>query len=236
MISVAVVDDEYRERENLRRFFELAQKKIQEPITAELFSSGEQFLSMSGNRFDLICLDIDMSGKNGIETAREIRRNDPEVIIIFITNLAQMAIRGYEVRAFDFILKPVNYNAFYMKIRSAISIIRAKKEKYLVVPTAEGMERFSTGELIYAEVNGHYLYFHTIRGVFKQKGSMREVEEKLNGMSFKRCNNCYLVNLKYVDGVRKDDLLIAGEVLKISRPRKKEFLQALGTYMGGDVV
>ena len=65
---------------------------------------------------------------------------------------------------------------------------------------------------------------------------MREVEEKLNGMSFKRCNNCYLVNLKYVDGVRKDDLLIAGEVLKISRPRKKEFLQALGTYMGGDVV
>ena len=157
MISVAVVDDEYRERENLRRFFELAQKKIQEPITAELFSSGEQFLSVSGKLFDLICLDIDMTGKNGIEIAREIRRTDQEVIIIFITNLAQMAIRGYEVRAFDFILKPVNYNAFYMKIRSAISIIRAKKEKYLVVPTAEGMERFSTGELIYAEVNGHYL-------------------------------------------------------------------------------
>ena len=128
MISVAVVDDEYTERENLRRFFELAQKKIQEPITAELFSSGEQFLSMSGNRFDLICLDIDMSGRNGIETAREIRRNDPEVIIIFITNLAQMAIRGYEVRAFDFILKPVNYNAFYMKIRSAISSSAQRKK------------------------------------------------------------------------------------------------------------
>ena len=211
MISVAIVDEEYKERENLRGFFALAQKKIQEPITAELFSSGEQFLSVSGKRFDLICLDIDMTGKNGIEIAREIRRTEQEVIIIFITNLAQMAIRGYEVRAFDFILKPVNYNAFYMKIRSVVSIIRAKKEKFLVVPTAEGMERFSTGELIYAEVNGHYLYFHTTRGVFKQKGSLREVEEKLNGMSFKRCNNCYLINLKYVTCISDNKLFLTTE-------------------------
>ncbi len=236
MITVAIVDDEQKERENLRRFFELVQKKMQEPITAELFSSGEQFLCMSEKRYDLICLDIDMSGRNGIETAREIRSADPDVIIIFITNLAQMAIRGYEVRAFDFILKPVNYNAFYMKIRNAMSIIRSQKEKYLVVPTSDGVERISTADLIYAEVNGHYLYFHTTRGVFRQKGSMKEVEEKLDGMSFKRCNNCYLVNLKFVDGVRKDDLLIAGEVLKISRPRKKEFLQALAGYMGGNML
>lgn len=82
-------------------------------------------------------------------------------------------------------------------------------------------------------MSGHYLYYHTPEGVFTQKASMKEAEDKLTALSFKRCNNCYLINLKYVDCVNKDEIQIAGEWLKISRPRKKEFLQALANYMGG---
>lgn len=96
-----------------------------------------------------------------------------------------------------------------------------------------GVVRFSTNELYYAEVDGHYIYYYTKDGSYKQKQSMKELEDLLAGLSFKRCNNCYLVNLKYVDAVDRDDVKVGGEWLKISRPRKKEFLQALANYMGG---
>lgn len=192
-----------------------------------------EFLSSKDRQYDLVCLDIDMEGRDGIETAKEIRKQDEEIQIIFVTNLAHMAIRGYEVRALDFILKPVNFYSFSMKIQNAISMIQNKKSKTIVISTMNGVVRFSTNELYYAEVDGHYIYYHTKDGSYKQKQSMKELEDLLAGLSFKRCNNCYLVNLKYVDAVDRDDVKVGGEWLKISRPRKKEFLQALANYMGG---
>ena len=199
----------------------------------DAFASGEEFLSSKDRQYDLVCLDIDMEGRDGIETAKEIRKQDEEIQIIFVTNLAHMAIRGYEVRALDFILKPVNFYSFSMKIQNAISMIQNKKSKTIVISTMNGVVRFSTNELYYAEVDGHYIYYHTKDGFYKQKQSMKELEDLLAGLSFKRCNNCYLVNLKYVDAVDRDDVKVGGEWLKISRPRKKEFLQALANYMGG---
>lgn len=233
MITIAVVDDEKEERERLGLFFQKMAQKLHEEMNVVVFSSGEEFLQDQTTRFDLICLDIDMDGRDGIETAKEIRKNDEEVIIIFVTNLAQMAIRGYEVRALDFILKPVNFYSFSMKIQNAVSMIQNKKSRNLVVSTANGIVKFSSNDLYYAEVDGHYIFFHTTEAVYRQKISMKELEEQLSGFSFKRCNNCYLVNLKYVDAVDHEDVKIHGEWLKISRPRKKEFLQALANYMGG---
>lgn len=144
-----------------------------------------------------------------------------------------MAIRGYEVQALDFILKPVNYYSFEMKVRNAFDIISSRKNCNIIINTAGNIVKISTNDLYYVEVAGHYLYYHTKDGVHKQKVSLKELEDRLKGLSFRRCNNCYLVNLKYVDCVNKDDLRINGEWLKISRPRKKEFLQALANYMGG---
>lgn len=233
MIRIAIVDDEQQERNKLLRFFEQLQTKVHEEIEVQLFVSGEQFLFEDDRNFDLICLDIDMNGRDGIETAREIRKKDTEVIIMFITNMAQMAIRGYEVQALDFILKPVNYYSFEMKIRNAFDIISNRKSRNIIINSAGNVVKISTNDLYYVEVDGHYLYYHTKDGIHKQKISLKELEDRLEGLSFQRCNNCYLVNLKYVDCVNKDELRINGEWLKISRPRKKEFLQTLANYMGG---
>lgn len=233
MIKVAIVDDEKRERDELEAYYRRFQKETQEEIKTVCFSSGEEILQIYDSTFDIICLDIDMQGKDGINTAKEIRSQDDQVIIIFITNMAQMAIKGYEVHALDFVLKPVNYFSFAMKMQTAVSIAKNRKSRNIVISTLSGMQKISTNDLLYAEIDGHYLYYHTTQGDFRQKASLSELEEKLQGLSFKRCNNCYLINLKHVDGVEKDDLKIAGKRLKISRPRKKEFLQALANYMGG---
>lgn len=233
MIVIEIADDEQKDRELLKSYFEQLQKEINEEFKIRVYESGDALLADQDVEADIICLDIEMKGKNGLKTAAEIRKRDANVIIIFITNMAQLAIKGYEVQALDFVVKPINYSAFALKMKNAMNIILNRKSRNIVLNTVNGMQKISTNDLFYAEVNGHYLYYHTRQGVFKQKTSMKDLEEKLSGLSFKRCNNCYLINLKYVDCVNKDDLQINGEWLKISRPRKKEFLQSLANYMGG---
>lgn len=233
MIKVGIVDDEQKERDTLREFFHRLQKENHEEIVVQEYSDGESLMEQYDFSCDLICLDIELGGKSGIDTAKEIRKIDENVILIFITNMAQLAIRGYEVQALDFIVNPISYYPFSIKMRSVINLVNSRKNMNIVLTIPGGIQKISTDQLYYTEVNGHYLYYHTSNGIFKQKASMKELEDKLEGLSFKRCNNCYLINLKYVDSVNKDDVQIAGEWLKISRSRKREFLQALANYMGG---
>jgi len=232
-MKIAVVDDDPNELNTLKEYFKHLHMEIRDEMDVHCYASGKEFICTYDYSFDLICLDINMPEMNGISTAQYIRSRDEEVIIIFVTNMAQMAIKGYEVRALDFLVKPVNYYSFAMKMRSVINIINNKKSKSFIITTSNGIQKISTNELYFAEINGHYLYYHTSGGTFKQKSTLKELEGKLKGLSFKRCNNCYLVNLKYVESINKDDVKVGGEWLKISRPKKKEFLQSLGNYMGG---
>lgn len=233
MIKIAVIDDEKEERERLLGYYQRLRAEVNEQLDIHTYLSGDDFLDKGDISFDLICLDIDMDGLDGISTAKEIRKRDSQVIIIFVTNMAQMAIRGYEVQALDFVVKPVNYYSFAMKMSNAFHMLRNRRSRNIILTTSGGMQKISTDELYYVEVNGHYLYYHTKDQVFRQKASMKEIEDRLAGLSFKRCNNCYLVNLKYVNCVNKDDLKVGEDWLKISRPRKKDFLQSLANYMGG---
>ncbi len=233
MIKIAVIDDEKDERERLLGYYQRLRTEVNEELDIHTYLSGDEFLNTEDIFFDLICLDIDMGGLDGISTAKEIRKKDTQVIIIFITNMAQMAIRGYEVQALDFVVKPVNYYSFSMKMSNAFNMIHNRRSRDIILTTTGGMQKISTDDLYYIEVNSHYLYYHTKDEVLRQKASMKQIEDRLEGLSFKRCNNCYLVNLKYVSCVNKDDLKVGENWLKISRPRKKEFLQALANYMGG---
>lgn len=236
MIKIAVVDNEKADRDLLMLSFSRLAEQVQEEICAISFDSGEALLAGYDYSYDLVCLDIDMPGQDGLSTARALRKIDEQVMIIFVTNMAQMAICGYEVQALDFLVKPVNYYSLAMKMRNVIALIHRQKKRNIVLHMADGMVKISTDELYYIEVNGHYLTFHTYQGVFQQKVSLREWEEKLKDLSFVRCNNCYLVNLKHVSAVNKDEVKAGGQWLRMSRPRKKPFLQALANYMGGVVI
>jgi DNA-binding LytR/AlgR family response regulator len=233
VIKIAVVDDEEKEQKLLMKFYSNLSTELQEEIKVHPFDSGEALLEAYDYSWDLICLDVQMKGQDGISIAKKLRLVDEQVILIFVTRMAQMAIKGYEVQAMDFLVKPVSYYPFALKMRNVINVINNKKSRNIVLNTSDGWRRISSNNLYYAEVERHYITYYTEDGTFRQKASLTELENKLEGLSFKRCNNCYLVNLKYVDAVYKDDVKIAGTWLKISRLRKKEFLQALANYMGG---
>ncbi|MDD3360656.1 MAG: LytTR family DNA-binding domain-containing protein [Hespellia sp.] len=233
MIKVAVVDDEKMAREQLETYFFQMSSALREEIDVQTYVSGDELLEAYDYSMDIICLDIQMQGQDGITTAKKIREKDDQVILIFVTNMAQLAIEGYAVRALDFILKPINYYSFQLKMQSVVKSVIHKKVKTLVFNHEGSIIRIVSEELYYVEVEDHYISYHTAEAIFRQKASLKELEEKLEGLSFKRCNNCYLINLKHVRSVRKDEVLVGGNWLKISRPRKKEFLQALANYMGG---
>lgn len=181
-------------------------------------------------------MDIDMPGTDGMSAAQRLRQMDADVPLVFVTNMAQMAIHGYAVHALDFILKPINYYSFSIKMRGILALIGNRRRKSLVFPTTNGFLRISSDNLYYVEVRGHHLSFHTTQGVIRQRDSLRNWEAKLEGLPFERCNNSYLVNLKQVTAVAKDSVQVGCDWLPISRTKKKPFMNALTEYMGGTSV
>lgn len=183
--------------------------------------------------YDIILLDVQMRRMDGMAAAEAIRRVDKEVILIFITNMAQFAIRGYAVDALDYVLKPVPYFAFSQQLQKAVERLRRRQKTFLTVPVEGGLRRIDVSSLYYLASEGHSVRFYTEYGDFTGPGSLKSYEEKLAGQPFARCNSGYIVNLAQVLAVQQNTVQVGPHELQISRPRKKAFLEALTDYIGG---
>ena len=165
-----------------------------------------------------------------------IRELDDDVLLIFITNMAQYAIKGYSVGALDYVLKPVPYFAFSQQLQKAVNQLARRARHYLAVPVDGGMRRLDTAAIYYMESDGHKVCFYTEDGDFIAPGALKAFEEKLANRPFARCNSGYLVNLAQVRGVQQSEVQVGPHTLQISRPRRKAFLAALADYIGGEGV
>ena len=183
---------------------------------------------------DLILLDVEMKHLDGMETAQRIRALDSDVMIVFITNMAQYAIKGYAVGALDYVLKPVPYFAFSQQLQKAEEQLRRRTRHYLAVPVEGGLRRLDTSRIYYIESEGHRVRFYTEEGDFAAPGALKALEEKLADRPFARCNSGYLVNLAQVQAVQQNTVQVGPYELQVSRPKRKSFLAALTDYIGGD--
>ncbi|MDF2511398.1 MAG: response regulator of the LytR/AlgR family [Herbinix sp.] len=233
MIRIAIVEDDRNYQEQITQYLLRYQEEFSIEVEVSIFDDGKKILENYRPFYDIILMDIEMPDTDGMTAAKKIRTIDSEVIIIFITNMAKYAIKGYEVNALDFVLKPINYFLFTLKMDNAIKMIKRREGKSILLFLDNMMKKVTTSDIYYIEVMKHDLYYHTIDGVIKQQGSLKDVEKILTGEPFKRCNNCYLVNLKFVSGIVQNTVVVAGESLQMSRPKKKEFMQAVADYIGG---
>lgn len=231
--SIAIVEDNPVFSDSVKGYLDRYSKEFGVDFNVYAFTDGDEITSDYEAKYDIIFLDIEMKRLDGMSAAHKIRQYDAEVIIIFITNMAQYAIHGYNVGALSFLLKPLPYFAFTQELTKSIDRLRKKKQKALLVPTDNGMIKLSSLEITYIESFGHDLIIHVKDNSYIVRGTIKKMEEELNGLSFYRCNHGYLVNLTYVQGVKDDDVIIGEDRLKISRPRKKAFLSALTQYIGG---
>lgn len=230
MYKVAIVDDDARIREQLQSYIQNYQEKTGVQFQLQVFGFAELFLTNYRPVFDLVLMDIDMPGINGLDAARRMRELDEKAVLIFVTNLAQYAIKGYEVAATDFVVKPVDYQKFEHKLTRALKYVPDRQSPSLLLKTETGTATVSMDDITYIEVQGHTVSYHTRKEVFRIRGSLKQTQEELNDPRFFACDKCYLVNLGYVEALDGNALTAGGERINVSRAKKKAFMDALAAY------
>lgn len=233
MLRLAIVEDDAAYRNELKKYLLQYEKEKGEKFQINEFSDGDGILQNYKSDYDIILMDVEMAFVDGMTAALEIRKVDTDVVIIFITNMPQYAIRGYTVDALDYILKPISYYAFSETITRALGRKQKRQRKFVVINIHGGMQKIDTERIRYIEVMNHDLIFHTVDGDITTKGTIRDIEEKLNDSSFFQCNKSFLINLSFVDGVVNSDINIGKDVVPVSRAKKKPLMDALNSFLSG---
>lgn len=233
MYHIAIVEDEQEYAEQLQTFLEQYGDEHNLRFKVTVFGDGAEILEEYQPVYDLILLDIEMPQVNGMDAAERIRNQDQDVVMMFITNIASYAIRGYEVGALDYVMKPITYYGFAMRLGRALKRVKQREQKVILLPLADGVKKLQIQQIYYVEVQNRILHFHTDEGEYLIRGTMQKVEEELAGYSFAKCNHWYIVNLRHVTEVRKNIVVVAGHELEISRRNRTPFLKALTEYVGG---
>lgn len=232
MIRIAIVEDEESYVSVLKGYLARYEEEFGEQLEVTVFHDGDEITANYRARFDIILMDIEMRFVGGMTAAEEIRQMDSAVTIIFITNNPQYAIRGYEVGALDYVLKPVSYFVFSQKVNRAVLRIKRTQKKWLTVRIKNGVKRIEVSDIYYIESEGHYLKYHTKKETVESYDTIKSVEAAIADRNFFRINKCYLINLEYVEGVKERLAVVHGEELLVSRSRMKPFMQELTRYWG----
>lgn len=233
MTRIAIVEDESRTRAEIISYIKRYGEEHERAFVLSEFADGQSLLDCGEPDFDIIFFDIDLPGISGMEAAREIRKTNDDVIIIFITNLENFAIQGYSVGALDYVLKPISYYGFSLRLTRALERLQKKESGEIILQTADTVIRLDTDQVYYVEISNRTLSYYTDKGVFEIRGSMKEAERQLSPYNFVKCNHWYLVNLKHVRGIHKNRVYVGDYQLEISRRNKTAFVKAVTDYVGG---
>ena len=230
-MRIAIVDDEQAMREQLAEYIKkYADEQHLQPDTCSL-PSGDALLQSEDRAFDIIIFDIDMPGTSGLDTARKIRETDENVVILFVTNIAQYAINGYEVDAVDYIIKPVGYYDFAMKFQKAVRRAGRRMSDRIVIDTVNGPVGLSTDSIQYVEVMAHYVIYHTAEQTYRVRASMKEHEDALRPYHFARCHKSYLINLKHLKSISSSDVIVDDLSIPLGRAYKDDLLYEYMKYL-----
>lgn len=230
-IKIACLDDDKKELDVISEYLSRIKKENNVDFEIYTFDSPFDFLE-SQNYFNIILLDIEMNGMNGMEVASKTREYNQDSIIIFITNSIDFAVQGYSVNALDYVLKPFNYTRFSILILKALRMSK-KQESFDIFVKSEGViERINTANIIFIDVDDHLLVYHTTKGEFTSWSSLSSLEQSLPKDTFIRINNNAIVNAKYIEKVERVNVYVTGydEPIQISKSRKKLFLSSFKKF------
>ncbi|MGX8687542.1 MAG: LytR/AlgR family response regulator transcription factor [bacterium] len=239
MIRIAVAEDDRAFRDTCTGYIKryCAEKKVDAQVFE--FEDGMDLLEgqeEKGKSFDILFLDVQMKHLDGFYTAGRIREKDDQAVIVFITTLAQYAVRGYEVDAMDYLIKPLSYERFCPRLEKALQRVSRFQEQYIFLPSGDGKDRVAATSILYIDVDRHTLRVHTKGRTYEMRMPIGKMEEELSPSHFLRCDQSVLVNPRFVVRVGKDTVEVGDDentiLLPVSRSRKKQFLQDLAALIG----
>ncbi|MEG1311231.1 MAG: LytTR family DNA-binding domain-containing protein [Romboutsia sp.] len=231
MIRIGICEDEKDIQSLIKDYIDIILKNTEYEV--QKYDSGEELLESNFKYIDILLLDIQMGQLNGMDTARKIREVDNNMEIIFTTSLIDYVQDGYEVRAYRYLLKPIELEELEKHVLNCIKEIKKKKNNYIIIENKSNTYKIYSNEITYIEVQKKNMLIHTINKKYDIRYSLNKIEKDLNLDKFVRCHKSFLVNLNYVENIKPNiAILESGEEVSISRYRykdvKEKFLKFLG--------
>lgn len=223
MIHIAICDDSKQERQILAALFKRYQELHATPLQIHIFQNGFSLLDAidQGKRFDITILDILMPGENGIEIARNIRASGTDTEIIFLTSSPEYAVDSYEVKAQNYLLKPVTEEKFFASIDSILAELDEKDTASFIIYTTEKQySRIRVSSLVYGEVTHRTITLHLAdQTMISAVMTFTEFQNILKAYpDFIYPHRSYAVNMNYIQYVTKSDIILTdGQKIPLSR-------------------
>ncbi len=232
-LNIAICDDEKVIREQIK---ELAEKEM--PCVCDgLYETGDALLA-AGKQFDIVFLDIQMEGTDGIETAKRLRERDEDTILIFITGIREYVFQAFDVAAFHYLLKPIEADKFREVFRRAgreLEKRKSKRRETVFIKTRNRSFSLEKDNILYIESRGKKVEIHTTGETIEAYASMNEMEGQLGG-GFFRCHRGYLVNMAYVAEYDSGSITLNnGEYVYLAKEKYGEFVKAYMRYLRNGV-
>lgn len=233
IIKIAIVDEDSQSSETIKRYCEQYLTDINRANVINVFTDVVSFVSDYKPVYDLILMETEFSHMNGIDAAKKLREIDSGVMIVFVTQSDRYAVDGYQVDAFDYILKPINHKNFTPRLLRIFSRIISMDSEKIISSNGDSLRVLYVRDICYVECCGHDVMIHTADETITMRGRLYDVEENLKARGFFRIYNCYLVNLRYVTKIKSNILTVNGKELTISRSKRKELVKALKVSADG---
>nr|WP_300870955.1 LytTR family DNA-binding domain-containing protein [uncultured Acetatifactor sp.] len=232
-LNIAICDDEEIIREQIKELTE----KEKSGLCMELYETGDALLA-SRKQFDIVFLDIQMEGTDGIETAKRLRQRDEDTILIFITGIREYVFEAFDVAAFHYLLKPIEEEKFREVFRRAgreLEKRKSKRRETVFIKTRNRSFSLEKDSILYIESRGKKVEIHTTGETIEAYASMNEMEGQLGG-GFFRCHRGYLVNMAYVAEYDSGSITLNnGEYVYLAKEKYGEFVKAYMRYLRNGV-
>lgn len=231
MIKIAVCDDDEK---ILGETLELLRHYEKLPLSADAYTSGEALLA-AGKKYDILLLDIDMEGPDGIETARRIREVDKEVKLIYVTNYSDYTIFAFGVHAFAYLLKPLKAEELFAQLDEALAYGLAGPEPELEFLAKEGIVHIVPSRILCFEYLSRQVLMYTEERVWHLKRQITELAREMEGYGFAMPHKSFVVNLYAVQRIHGYEITLTdGRIIPLSQKKSAGFRRALNEYLAGE--
>lgn len=235
LMEIAIVDDEKIICNEIKKRI----KKIKPCCHADEYARGEDML-FADKLYNIVFLDIQLKGRDGIDIAEELRQKSENTIVIFITGVKDYVFQAFDVAAFHYLLKPIDAEKFEEVFARAWKEAEKRKRNetgFLLIRTRNRTFPLPKDSILYVESRGKKAEIHTARETISMYASLSGLQAEL-GEEFYRSHRGYLVNMAYVSEYYHDSILLAnGESIYLAKEKYQEFARAYMRYLrGGGVI